>query len=905
MRGLQLQVPSISQSNRSHDRYIERKSDPETGEKYWTVSDNAVDDHVVIHPRSGRSVIWCGRASASMIYNYFQLVEAHRTGEDEATAEARFIVNNRDLDSGRPLNLIYPSNEVACYNGASYFALAEPLTRITRGWERRRLLSSQERTSYNKNTDPGLELTAEQIEVELQPILDSLDRNTPVLAYTGLSTNAAQARHIVVVSGYKYDDEDALWLHFTDPSTMRAGEEGDKGRLLEPVGDDEEPLRHLLEILDEGDWATGESDGAASRYWLKAVRLFDAQQHSTDADDLWLDHHDRPGLTVWIHDTLVTPDSPYVREIGRRAAFPVDLTKGIEVTDETIAWAYTITEQSNDGGYFPIGANLAWHGGLHFPNLDPTATVHALFPGTIVAARLGPPDASASGPARHRNNHYGSDRFILMRHDARTVFRGVAHGLGEAEHPLTGPSFFTLVMHVGGIAWDEAERLQDYRWLLSDRVATVRTTRRTPYARRPAVTSASAGVGVVPEGWTFTPTGTRTSLDSAHTWYEVATPGGATRYLRGDYVEAVPATERGDATGTHRTTARLRTRPIPSTTDVPAAGVLPPDTVLEVVTAGVDGPWAPAPEGWLRVRLPEGIASDGTASGAIEDDTEGANEGDLAYVQAHAVEIRAREPDAELVRALRDGEIATFPEATAPRVRAGDVIAPMGVFGHRGILRPGEGDPLIHVEVFSAGASSLYALLDAARDRAHRAAPASTRNGASTRNSAPAGDGAPHGGPSRGGPSHGGPSAFEWAEAVGGDAVQAPEAIARILREPATATRAAKVDRIRGPDAVTYAGRDLLAATFWQRAGELTPEEVQWFFAHHPNAVRLRAYACRFAGEWVEMPEVFNMFSNGDAEALAWWGPVAEAIDDLPADGHTWTYNPIRVLQLATSSPAG
>ena len=147
-----------------------------------------------------------------------------------------------------------------------------------------------------------------------------------------------------------------------------------------------------------------------------------------------------------------------------------------------------------------------------------------------------------------------------------------------------------------------------------------------------------------------------------------------------------------------------------------------------------------------------------------------------------------------------------------------------------------------------------------------------------------------------------GSAAFAWAEAVGGENGQAPEAIARVLREPTTSTREAKVEPIRGPDAVTYAGRDLLANTFWQRAGTLTSDEVQWFFAYHPNTIRLRAYACRFVGEWVAMPEVFNMFSNGDAEALAWWVPVAEAIDDLPADGHTWTYNPVRILELAASS---
>ncbi len=37
--------------------------------------------------------------------------------------------------------------------------------------------------------------------------------------------------------------------------------------------------------------------------------------------------------------------------------------------------------------------------------------------------------------------------------------------------------------------------------------------------------------------------------------------------------------------------------------------------------------------------------------------------------------------------------------------------------------------------------------------------------------------------------------------------------------------------------------------------------------------------------------------------ALAECGPVADAIDDLLADGHVWTYNPVRILELAASAP--
>lgn len=133
MSGLILDIPSISQSNSAHDKYVDW-SETEDGETQgWKLDVDAVQsDGVVVEEKSGKSTRWCGRASASMIYNYFQLVDGYVQGKSEKTARNRFIVNNRKTDSGRPLDLIFPDGEIVCYTsfgGGSYYYLAGPLNR--------------------------------------------------------------------------------------------------------------------------------------------------------------------------------------------------------------------------------------------------------------------------------------------------------------------------------------------------------------------------------------------------------------------------------------------------------------------------------------------------------------------------------------------------------------------------------------------------------------------------------------------------------------------------------------------------------------------------------------------------------------------------------------------------------
>jgi len=70
---------------------------------------------------------------------------------------------------------------------------------------------------------------------------------------------------------------------------------------------------------------------------------------------------------------------------------------------------YQHTEVDHKGGYFPIGANTVWHGGVHL-RVNRGTPVRALWDGKLVAARL--PDDPALASA-----HFGSRNFVLLAHE--------------------------------------------------------------------------------------------------------------------------------------------------------------------------------------------------------------------------------------------------------------------------------------------------------------------------------------------------------------------------------------------------------------------------------------------------------------------------------------------------------
>jgi hypothetical protein len=89
--------------------------------------------------------------------------------------------------------------------------------------------------------------------------------------------------------------------------------------------------------------------------------------------------------------------------------FPIDLGGGTAANATSRDAYFKHTELDHKGGYFPIGANTVWHGGVHVRAKRGTA-VRAMWDGKLIAARLPDDSSKASG-------HYGSRSFVLLAHE--------------------------------------------------------------------------------------------------------------------------------------------------------------------------------------------------------------------------------------------------------------------------------------------------------------------------------------------------------------------------------------------------------------------------------------------------------------------------------------------------------
>jgi murein DD-endopeptidase MepM/ murein hydrolase activator NlpD len=86
-------------------------------------------------------------------------------------------------------------------------------------------------------------------------------------------------------------------------------------------------------------------------------------------------------------------------------------------------------EVDSYGGYYPLGANNFWHGGVHLPTPEGTV-LHAPCDGTIVAVRLASTEASGTWT-------FGHTSFILIRHEVpKSVYERMQQG---PEPPAPGP----------------------------------------------------------------------------------------------------------------------------------------------------------------------------------------------------------------------------------------------------------------------------------------------------------------------------------------------------------------------------------------------------------------------------------------------------------------------------------
>lgn len=98
----------------------------------------------------------------------------------------------------------------------------------------------------------------------------------------------------------------------------------------------------------------------------------------------------------------------FLAELGPWGSTDVYLPDGKRPTEDEVRTAHKQVESAT-GGYFPLGSNSTWHGGVHLRVAYDTTLV-APFDGEIVALRLDPNPVTALGAFGHNN-------FILLRHE--------------------------------------------------------------------------------------------------------------------------------------------------------------------------------------------------------------------------------------------------------------------------------------------------------------------------------------------------------------------------------------------------------------------------------------------------------------------------------------------------------
>ena len=100
-------------------------------------------------------------------------------------------------------------------------------------------------------------------------------------------------------------------------------------------------------------------------------------------------------------------------------AFPVQMAEGVNIhsllekkkVEDYASSYFKNNEEAQGGGWFPIGINQTWHGGVHL-HATKEAPVFAMFEGVLVAARFGA-----------KPTELGHNNFIVLRHEIKIPTR--------------------------------------------------------------------------------------------------------------------------------------------------------------------------------------------------------------------------------------------------------------------------------------------------------------------------------------------------------------------------------------------------------------------------------------------------------------------------------------------------
>lgn len=156
-----------------------------------------------------------------------------------------------------------------------------------------------------------------------------------------------------------------------------------------------------------GAWSEGCQVLSGMENYLRFIKLIesDSSLKNTSTNEL-APAAGKDGSRSLVY-TLV--DGDFLTPQRAAIVFPVDLQGGRAVSPESAAAMYVHTEMMGHGGYFPLGANTVWHGGIHL-HVPEGHSVTAPFKGKVIAARL-------PGDPKKAISHYGSTNFILLQHD--------------------------------------------------------------------------------------------------------------------------------------------------------------------------------------------------------------------------------------------------------------------------------------------------------------------------------------------------------------------------------------------------------------------------------------------------------------------------------------------------------
>ena len=157
-----------------------------------------------------QSNYWCGRASASMVLNYylkFQGKADQYIGHDEGkpgVGPNGQKHNLRFLGGSKKGDLSGVTKDGLCWPEGALVAL---------GWT----ADSGELSASPDGIDPTNDAQVEKI---FARHIDQLKKNNPIVQYTQLTMNRG---HIVVINGYKKDAKGKLWLRIVDPCWVHTG----------------------------------------------------------------------------------------------------------------------------------------------------------------------------------------------------------------------------------------------------------------------------------------------------------------------------------------------------------------------------------------------------------------------------------------------------------------------------------------------------------------------------------------------------------------------------------------------------------------------------------------------------------------------------------------------------------